>query len=78
MHRQSCDQRRADAMESGVKNEVFAVNPLSKVEKLYTEGHQRILTPEECRTLLRESDALFRRILLMFRLTGFSFPYSFQ
>jgi integrase len=54
----------------GVKNEVLAVNPLAKVEKLFAEGRQRILTPDEFRSLLRHSDALFRQILLVFRLTG--------
>jgi hypothetical protein len=54
----------------GVRNEVLPSNPLNKVEKLFTEGRQRILTPDEFRTRLRKSDALFRQVLLVFRLTG--------
>jgi integrase len=53
-----------------VKNEILQGNPLAKVEKLFTEGRQRVLTPEEFRGLLRNSDALFRQVLLVFRLTG--------
>src|SRR5262249_15031577 len=40
------------------------------VEKLPAEGRQRVMTPEEFRTMLRHSDALFRQVLLVFRLTG--------
>ena len=45
-------------------------NPFRVVEKLATEGRQRVLAPEEFRTLLRVSDAIFRQVLLVFRLTG--------
>lgn len=53
-----------------VRNELLPVSPLSKVEKLYAEGRQRILTPDEFRALLRHATALFRQVLLVFRLTG--------
>lgn len=54
----------------GVKHDLLVSNPLAKVEKLHVEGRQRVLTPEEFRWLLRHSDALFRQVLLVFRLTG--------
>jgi integrase len=53
-----------------VKNGILLANPLARVEKLFTEGRQRVLTPEEFRGLLRNSDSLFRQVLLVFRLTG--------
>src|SRR5262245_6475321 len=54
----------------GVKNELLPSSPFAKVEKLHTDGRQRVLMPEELRLLLRHSDALFRQVLLVFRLTG--------
>jgi integrase len=54
----------------GVKNDLLASNPLAKVEKLHAEGRQRVMTAEEFRSLLRHSDALFRQVLLVLRLTG--------
>lgn len=54
----------------GVRNELLPSNPLTKVEKLHAEGRQRVLTPAEFRSMLRSSDALFRQVLLVFRLTG--------
>jgi integrase len=54
----------------GVKNELLPANPLTKVEKLFAEGRERTFTPEEFLALLRNSDALFRQVLLFFRLTG--------
>jgi integrase len=53
-----------------VRNELLATNPLVRVEKLYAEGRQRIMTPDEFRTMLRNTDALFRQVLLVFRLSG--------
>jgi integrase len=54
----------------GGKNDLLPSNPLAKVEKLHAEGRQRVLTPDECRSLLRHSDALFRQVWLVFWLTG--------
>jgi integrase len=54
----------------GVKHELLTTNPLAKVEKLHAEGRKRVITSEEFRTMLRHSDALFRQVLLVFRLTG--------
>lgn len=46
-------------------------NPFKKLEKLYAEGRKRTVTPEEFQALLRHcTDALFRQVLLMLRLTG--------
>jgi integrase len=53
-----------------VRNELLPSNPLGKVEKLFTEGRQRVLTLDEFRALLQHADALFRQVLLVFRLTG--------
>jgi len=53
-----------------VKNDFLAVNPLQKVQKLDTEGRERTFTQKEFLSLLRHSDALFRQVLLFFRLTG--------
>jgi integrase len=54
----------------GVKNDLLPVNPLQKVQKLDAEGRERTFTQEEFLALLRHSDALFRQVLLFFRLTG--------
>ena len=54
----------------GVRNELLLSNPLVRVEKLYAIGRERIMTPDEYRNMLRHSDALFRQVLLVFRLTG--------
>src|SRR5262249_13161991 len=54
----------------GVRNELLQSSPLARVEKLHAEGRQRVMTPCEFRTMLRHSDALFRQVLLVFRLTG--------
>jgi integrase len=53
-----------------VKMDLLPANPLRKVEKLPVEGRQRVLTPDECRRLLRHSDARFRQVWLVFWLTG--------
>lgn len=46
-------------------------NPFSRIPMLPCENRQRIVTPEEFQTLLRNSqdDALFRQLLLFLRLT---------
>jgi integrase len=54
----------------GLKNDLLPLNPLQKVQKLHAEGRERTFTPEEFLALLRNSDALFRQVLLFFRLTG--------
>jgi integrase len=54
----------------GVKNDLLPFNPLQKVQKLDTEGRERTFTQTEFLALLRHSDALFRQVLLFFRLTG--------
>jgi integrase len=53
-----------------VKNDLLPHNPLQKVQKLDTEGRERTFTQDEFLALLRHSDALFRQVLLFFRLTG--------
>lgn len=53
-----------------VKNDFLPHNPLQKVQKLDTEGRERTFSQEEFLALLRNSDALFRQVLLFFRLTG--------
>lgn len=45
-------------------------NPLQRVQKLDVEGRERTFTPDEFLALLRNTDALFRQVLLFFRLTG--------
>jgi integrase len=46
-------------------------NPFAKLPLLYAEGRQRIITDEEFQALLRNNtDALFRRFLLMLRYTS--------
>ncbi len=45
-------------------------NPLQKVQKLDAEGRERTFTRNEFLALLRTTDALFRQVLLFFRLTG--------
>jgi integrase len=54
----------------GVRNELLTANPLVRVEKLHAEGRRRVMTSDEFRGMLRHSDALFRQVLLVFRLTG--------
>jgi integrase len=54
----------------GFKNDLLPVNPLQKVQKLDVEGRERTFTPEEFLGLLKNTDALFRQVLLFFRLTG--------
>jgi integrase len=54
----------------GVRNEILTSNPLVRVEKLHAEGRRRVMTSDEFREMLRHSDALFRQVLLVFRLTG--------
>jgi integrase len=54
----------------GLKNGLLRGNTLQKVQKLVAEGRERTLTPAEFLSLLRHSDALFRQVLLFFRLTG--------
>lgn len=53
-----------------VKNDLLPVNLLQKVQKLDAEGRERTFTPDEFLTFLRNSDALFRQVLLFMRLTG--------
>jgi integrase len=45
-------------------------NPLQRVQKLDAEGRERTFTADEFLALLRNTDALFRQVLLFFRLTG--------
>ena len=54
----------------GLKNDLLLANPLQKVQKLDAEGRERTFTQEEFLALLRNTDALFRQVLLFFRLTG--------
>jgi integrase len=54
----------------GLKNDFLPFNRLQKVQKLDAEGRERTFTPEEFLALLRNTDALFRQVLLFFRLTG--------
>jgi integrase len=54
-----------------VKNELLPSSPLRHVEKLFADGRQRVITPDEFRSLLRHCfDAVFRQVLLAIRLTG--------
>ena len=53
-----------------MKNDLLPVNPLQKVQKLDAEGRERTFTQAEFLALLRNTDALFRQVLLFFRLTG--------
>ena len=52
------------------ENELLPINSLAKVKVLYSEGRERIFKPEEFRTLLRNTDALFRQVPIFCRLTG--------
>ncbi len=45
-------------------------NPLKNVQTLDAEGRERTFTADEFLALLRNTDALFRQVLLFFRLTG--------
>jgi integrase/recombinase XerD len=54
----------------GQKNDFLPFNRLQKVQKLDAEGRERTFSPEEFLNLLRHSDAIFRQVLLLLRLTG--------
>jgi integrase len=54
----------------GLKNDYLPFNRLQKVQKLDAEGRERTFTQAEFLALLRNTDTLFRQVLLFFRLTG--------
>jgi integrase len=51
----------------GVRFDLVAENPFSKVTPLHAQGRRRLVTDKEFRALLRHADALFREMLFVFR-----------